>query len=63
VFSGDQLADRIDQVFTIRYEPGITSAYRVMWRDQLWDISRVRNVDNADAWLELTCERREAGAQ
>lgn len=63
VFAGDQIADRVQAIMTIRYEPGITSAYRVMWRDQLFDIAGVKNIDNADTWLELTCERFEAGKQ
>lgn len=63
VFSGDQLADRVLAIMTIRYEPGVTSAFRVMWRDQLYDITGVKNLDNTDTWLELTCERFERGTQ
>lgn len=63
VFAGDQAADRVQAIVTIRYEPGITPAYRVMWREQFYDIAAVKNLGNADAWLELTCERREAGGQ
>jgi head-tail adaptor len=48
---------------TIRYEPAITIAWRVLWRDQLLDVIDVANVDNADAWLTMRCERKEAGAQ
>jgi head-tail adaptor len=63
VFAGDQIADRVQEIVTIRYEPDITSSYRVMWRDTFYDITAVRNIDNADTWLELTCQRLEAGAQ
>lgn len=63
VMAGDQRADRVQHIMTIRYEPGITTAYRVMWRDQLLDVTGVKNLDERDQWLELTCERLEAGAQ
>jgi head-tail adaptor len=63
VFGADQRADRVQYVVTIRYEPGVTTAYRVMWRDQLLDITGVKNLDERDTWLELVCERKEAGAQ
>jgi head-tail adaptor len=63
VLGGDQLADLVQEIITIRYEPAITTSYRVLWRDQFYDITGVKNVDNADTWLELTCERTEAGAQ
>lgn len=63
VFSGDQLGDRVQVVVTVRYEAGITTDYRVLWRDAFHDVVGVRNVDNRDAWLELTCERFEAGKQ
>jgi head-tail adaptor len=62
-FAGDQRADRVQEIVTIRYEPGITTGYRMMWRDALYDVVAVRNVDNQDTWLELTCERFEAGQQ
>src|SRR5262245_47738729 len=63
VFSSDQLADRVQYIMTIRFEPGLTSNYRVMWRDRYYDVAGVKNVDNEDTWLELTCERFEAGTQ
>jgi head-tail adaptor len=63
VFGADQRADRVQYVVTIRYEPGVTTAYRVMWRDELLDITGVKNLDERDTWLELVCERKEAGAQ
>lgn len=62
--ASDQLGDRVRHEITIRYQPGITSVYRVMWRDQLLDIvGEPENVDARDTWLKLTCERKEAGAQ
>jgi head-tail adaptor len=64
VFAGDQRADRVQFLVTIRYEPGVTTNYRVMWRDQLLDVVGVKNLeDERDTWLELTCERYEAGKQ
>ena len=63
VFAGDQKGDRVQELVTIRWEPGITTAYRVMWRDQFYDIAGVSNVDNLDTWLQLTCERYELGQQ
>jgi head-tail adaptor len=63
IFAEDQRGDRIQFVMTIRFAPGITTAYRVMWRDQLLDITGVKNMDERDTWLELVCERKEAGAQ
>lgn len=60
--AGDQsLADRVRYIVTVRYEPGITTAWRVEWNNLLLDISAVRAVDYQ--YLELTCERKEAGAQ
>ncbi len=59
----DQLTDRLRYEVTIRYQPAISTAYRVMWRDRFLDIVLVRNLEERDTWLELTCERREAGAQ
>ena len=62
--AGDQsLADRVRYIVTVRYEPGITTAWRVEWREMLLDISAVRVPDTAFEFLELTCERRESGLQ
>ena len=63
VVGEDQRADRVQYVVTIRYEPGVTTAYRVMWRDQLLDITGVKNLEGRDTWLELICERKELGTQ
>lgn len=63
VYAGEQRADRVQHVVTIRYEPGITTAYRVMWRETLLDVTGVNNLDARDTWLELTCERLEGGTQ
>lgn len=63
VFAGDQRGDRVQEIVTIRFEPGITTNYRVMLREQLFDVAGVKNLDNTDTWLELTCERFEAGTQ
>jgi head-tail adaptor len=63
VVAGDQRADRVEYVITIRYEPGITSNYRVMWNDQFFDITGVKDVDTRRTWLELSCLRYEAGTQ
>lgn len=64
VWAADQLGDRVRHQITIRYQPGITSVYRVMWRDRLLDIvGEPENVDALDTWLKLPCERKEAGAQ
>ena len=63
-FAGDQLGARVRYEITIRYQPGVSSVYRVMWRDQLLDIvGEPENVDARDEWLRLICERKEAGAQ
>lgn len=62
--AGDQsLADRVRYVITTRYEPGINTAWRVAWREMLLDITGVRVPDTAFEYLELMCERKEAGAQ
>ena len=63
IATADQLAGRARYDVTIRYEPGITIAWRVQWRETLLDITGVDNVKNADAWLLLHCERRESGLQ
>jgi len=64
VYSGEQLAARVSHTITIRYQDWLTINYRVMWRDVLLDITGLKNLDDAgDAWLELSCTRREAGAQ
>ena len=64
IWAADQLGDRVRHQITIRYQPGITSVYRVMWRDRLLDIvGEPENVDARDTWLTLACERKEAGAQ
>lgn len=63
-YAGDQIAARARHEITIRYQPGITSVYRVMWRDQFLDIvGEPENVDARNTWLRLQCERKEAGAQ
>jgi head-tail adaptor len=63
-WAGDQLGARVRYEVTIRYQPGVTSVYRVMWRDQLLDMTgEPENVDARDEWLKLICERKEAGAQ
>jgi head-tail adaptor len=62
--AGDQLGSRVRHEITIRYQPGVTSVYRVMWRNQLLDIvGEPENIDACDTWLKLVCERKEAGAQ
>jgi len=62
--AGEQIANRVRYEITIRYQPGITSIYRVMWREQLLDIvGEPENIDAREEWLRLTCERKEAGAQ
>jgi head-tail adaptor len=57
----DQNADRVQYEITVRLQPGITSAYRVLWNEMLLDISLVRRVDSA--YLGLVCMRRELGKQ
>ena len=59
----DQTAGRVRYDISIRYEPGITIAWRVLWRDQYLDVTDVENVDNGDAWLKLKCEKKETGRQ
>lgn len=68
----DQLADRLRQVFTIRYQQSVTTAQRVAWFDPTlglvqsltyFDIVLIRDLRNRHEWLELTCERRELGSQ
>jgi len=61
--AADQLADRITYTVTIRFQDWVTDSYRVMFNDQYWDITGVKNVEQRDMWLELTCERFEAGKQ
>lgn len=62
--AGDQIAARVRHEITIRYQVGISSVYRVMWRDQFLDIvGEPENIDARDTWLKLTCERKEAGLQ
>jgi head-tail adaptor len=63
VWASDQVGDRVRYEITIRWDPGITTAYRVMWRDQFFDIVTPNNLESADKWLQLTCERREMGQQ
>jgi head-tail adaptor len=63
IFESDQLDDRIRYIMTIRFEPGITTSYRVMWQDRYYDIVGVKNMDERNTWLELICERNEAGKQ
>jgi head-tail adaptor len=57
----DQMADRIEYKVRIRFDQAVTTSQRVYWRDMYLDIVNVENVDNADAWLILTCVQREAG--
>lgn len=62
--AGEQIGARVRYEITIRYQPGITSVYRVMWRQQLLDIvGEPENLDARDTWLKLICERKEAGTQ
>lgn len=62
--AGDQtMASRTRYAVTVRYDAGITNAMRVLWRDMYLDVSGVQNTDMGNMWLELMCERREAGTQ
>jgi SPP1 family predicted phage head-tail adaptor len=61
--ASDQISSRIRYDVTIRYEPAVSAAWRVMWRDQLLDVLDANNVGNGDSWLTLRCERKEAGVQ
>jgi len=63
IWASDQLGARVRYLVTIRWQPGITIAHRVMWEGRYFDITWVRNVDARNTWLQLTCERREAGTQ
>jgi head-tail adaptor len=63
IWASDQLANRVRHEITIRYQPGFSTVYRVMWRDQYLDVVEVENVEARDTWLKLVCERKEAGAQ
>jgi len=60
--SGQQ-ADTNELEVVIRYEPGITTAYRLSWRSAFFDIVTVENVDAADMWLRFIVVKREAGSQ
>jgi hypothetical protein len=63
-WAGDQLADRVTRDITIRYQPGLSTVYRVMWRSEYLDVRAVTNVDARDMWLTLACERRQrAGSE
>jgi SPP1 family predicted phage head-tail adaptor len=63
VWAADQLGDRVTRDITIRYQPGISTVYRIMWRNEYLDVRDVKNVDARDTWLRLACERKEAGVQ
>ncbi len=63
VVASDQIADRIVYTVTIRFQDWVTVNYRVMFNDQYLDITGIKDVDQLGIWLELTCERFEAGAQ
>lgn len=63
VQASDQTASRIRYEISIRYEPGVSTYHRVLWRDQYLDITGIDNVLQAGAWLRLQCERKEAGRQ
>ena len=64
VASGDQtMASRARYMITIRYDAGVTSAMRVLWRGMYFDIAAVRDLEMQAEWLELECERKEAGTQ
>lgn len=63
VVASDQVADRVVYTVTIRYQPWITTTYRIMFKDQYLDIVGVRNIEERNVWLEMTCERAEAGRQ
>ena len=63
IMAGDQKADRVQYRITIRYDPGISTVWRVQYKNHYLDITGVKNLEERDTWLELTCERKEAGAQ
>jgi head-tail adaptor len=63
ITAADQLADRVRYRITIRYDVGITTTYRVYWNDGYLSIVSATNPDQLGQWLELICERKEAGAQ
>ena len=63
--ASDQLAARERFDVTIRYEPGITNVWRVMWGGRYLDITGADDrIDRTrGAWLTLHCERKEQGRQ
>lgn len=64
IWSADQLGLRARHEITIRFQPGITTVYRVMWRDRFLEIvAEPENIDARDTWLKLICERKEMGTQ
>src|SRR4029077_4582586 len=51
--SGQQ-ADRYEYAVWIRFEPGITTKYRLSWRSRFYDIVSVDPTREAEGWLYMT---------
>lgn len=55
--------DSVVYTITIRFEPGITTAWRVSWLELYLDVTEATNVDMRSVWLELRCRRKGGGTQ
>lgn len=62
-YVANQLADRLQYYVYLRWDVGITTLHRLLWRAAYWDIVEVQNLDMVDTWLRLTIQRREEGTQ
>jgi len=53
-----RLGVEVSHIVTIRYRSGITEKMRLAWGNRTLNITGVRNLDEADKWLELFCMER-----
>lgn len=53
---GGQMARTVN-LFFMRYIPGITPSDRVLFKGNIYNITMVDNIDEADKFIELECDR------
>jgi SPP1 family predicted phage head-tail adaptor len=53
-FAGKTQAEVTHKV-TMRYAAGVTAKHRILWGTRVFEISGVRNIEESNALLELSC--------
>jgi SPP1 family predicted phage head-tail adaptor len=60
LIQAQQIDSRITSKFTVRWDNGIRSSMRIVYKSRNYNIVYVNNIDERDKTTELLCERLES---